>query len=178
MFGSHFFIIWLFTGSWRWGQHPSHHTVQQPHAKQRCVSVTLIDLTPVFWSWRYVSLMPNNRCNRAFVVEICTAFSVLLVAANPNMQRLYVSHCKCCYLLGMSIHLVEYSMTKQWGCGCRQHDTADMQVCNVAVTHCEYDMLTRTMCSVLPSEVHLCCLLIWVFHSAAPRVQLFKVTLK
>lgn len=90
------------------------------------------------------------------------------------------SHCNSCFLLATSIHNVEYSMNTWSGCGCRQCGSAAMEACAAPITQrgLDYETLMQTLCSVLPGDAHLCCLLIGVFHSTAPRRQLFKVTLK
>ncbi len=55
----------------------------------------------------------KQHAGSGFVIVTCVTFSVLLVAADPNLQRLHVAHCNSCSLLGISVHSVEYSMRTQ-----------------------------------------------------------------
>lgn len=127
------------------------------------------------FSWSYDSVPVMDMClshtkqddaGSAFVVMQCAAFTVLLVAADPKFaEGLHVAHCDSCPLLGISIQSVEYSM--------------DTQSDSVAPSSLSLSAGEIMKCwrrpHVLPSEAHLCCLLI---QHGSTCAALFKVTLK
>lgn len=112
-----------------------------------------------FWSCTCAILTPNKPCRHSgCVAGKCAAFSVLLVAADPNLQRLHV--------LGISIH----------SRNTRFQDAAvdSMAPLLVPVTQRGTEIMKcwcrPCTCSVAPGDAHLCCLLLGGVQSRAPHI--------
>lgn len=155
-----FQVFWLillklssFAATWRWRERPTDPSVQQPHAEQRCVSCPLSSSDNSVSGHAHVLF--SHQTSHAGIVA---AFSALLVAADPNLQRLHV--------LGIVIH----------SRNTRFQDAAvdSMAPLLVPVTQRGTEIMKcwcrPCTCSVAPGDAHLCCLLLGGVQSRAPHI--------